>query len=211
MLAVSFSCALHVDIDVLSLVTRRYRRENLEGEYSGLEHEVVDGVVESLKVRKAKSCSRLTAAGVTAVSVATLVINDHHSRWGPVSRVLDRFIALLGWTSLLPSTSDSSSCWGVASKSPLLLFLQVITEERSLRTAEYAFEFAYLNNRRRVTAVHKANIMKKGDGMFLKVQQGHAAYMSYVVAVVPLRTQYYWSSACCHGYATSSPSVVRLT
>jgi hypothetical protein len=47
---------------------------------------------------------------------------------------------------------------------------QVITEERSLRTAEYAFEFAYLNNRRRVTAVHKANIMKKGDGMFLKVR-----------------------------------------
>lgn len=35
--------------------------------------------------------------------------------------------------------------------------------------AEYAFEFAYLNNRQRVTAVHKANIMKKGDGMFLKV------------------------------------------
>jgi hypothetical protein len=26
-------------------------RENTEGEYSGLEHEVVDGVVESLKVR----------------------------------------------------------------------------------------------------------------------------------------------------------------
>ena len=47
--------------------------------------------------------------------------------------------------------------------------LKVITEEKSLRTAEYAFEFAYLNNRRRVTAVHKANIMKKGDGMFLKV------------------------------------------
>lgn len=48
--------------------------------------------------------------------------------------------------------------------------LQVITEERSLAVAEYAFEFAYLNNRRRVTAVHKANIMKKGDGMFLKVR-----------------------------------------
>jgi isocitrate dehydrogenase (NAD+) len=52
----------------------------------------------------------------------------------------------------------------------LLIYpLQVITEERSLAVAEYAFEFAYLNNRRRVTAVHKANIMKKGDGMFLKV------------------------------------------
>ena len=75
-------------------------RENTEGEYSGLEHEVVDGVVESLKV---------------------------------------------------------------------------ITEEKSLRTAEYAFEFAFLNNRRRVTAVHKANIMKKGDGMFLKACKSVAA------------------------------------
>eukprot|EP00775_Hariotina_reticulata_P006917 gene6917-7135_t len=51
----------------------------------------------------------------------------------------------------------------------------VITEERSLTVAEYAFEFAYLNNRRRVTAVHKANIMKKGDGMFLKACKEVAA------------------------------------
>ena len=42
--------------------------------------------------------------------------------------------------------------------------LKVITEEKSRRTAEYAFEFAYLNSRRKVTAVHKANIMKLGDG-----------------------------------------------
>lgn len=47
---------------------------------------------------------------------------------------------------------------------------KVITHEKSLRIAEYAFEFAYLNHRQRVTAVHKANIMKKGDGMFLKVR-----------------------------------------
>ena len=55
-------------------------RENTEGEYSGLEHEVVEGVVESLKV---------------------------------------------------------------------------ITAEKSRRTAEYAFGFAFLNNRKKVTAVHK--------------------------------------------------------
>jgi isocitrate/isopropylmalate dehydrogenase len=35
----------HDDLDIVVI------RENLEGEYSGLEHEVVDGVVESLKVR----------------------------------------------------------------------------------------------------------------------------------------------------------------
>lgn len=69
-------------------------RENTEGEYSGLEHEVVPGVVESLKV---------------------------------------------------------------------------ITEKKSLRTAQYAFEYAFLNDRKKVTAVHKANIMKLGDGEFLKV------------------------------------------
>jgi hypothetical protein len=34
-------------------------RENLEGEYSGLEHEVVDGVVESLKV--SGCCSKTVA------------------------------------------------------------------------------------------------------------------------------------------------------
>lgn len=70
-------------------------RENTEGEYSGLEHEVVPGVIESLKV---------------------------------------------------------------------------ITEKKSLRTAKYAFEYAYLNDRKKVTAVHKANIMKLGDGEFLKVR-----------------------------------------
>ncbi|CAG9316309.1 unnamed protein product [Blepharisma stoltei] len=68
-------------------------RENLEGEYSGLEHEVYPGVVESIKV--------ITYAG-------------------------------------------------------------------SLKIAKYAFELAYLNNRKKVTAIHKANIMKKADGEFLK-------------------------------------------
>ncbi|KAJ9511823.1 hypothetical protein QJQ45_004390 [Haematococcus lacustris] len=68
-------------------------RENTEGEYSGLEHEVVEDVIESLKV---------------------------------------------------------------------------ITYDKSYRTAQYAFEYALLNNRRKVTAVHKANIMKMSDGLFLK-------------------------------------------
>jgi isocitrate dehydrogenase (NAD+) len=47
---------------------------------------------------------------------------------------------------------------------------QVITEAKSRRTAQYAFEYALLNNRKTVTAVHKANIMKMSDGLFLKVR-----------------------------------------
>ncbi|GMH02909.1 hypothetical protein Nepgr_004748 [Nepenthes gracilis] len=77
----------HDNVDIVVI------RENTEGEYSGLEHEVVPGVVESLKVMT-KFCSE--------------------------------------------------------------------------RIAKYAFEYAYLNNRKKVTAVHKANIMKLADGLFLE-------------------------------------------
>jgi isocitrate dehydrogenase (NAD+) len=68
-------------------------RENTEGLYSGLEHEVVPGVVESLKVMTEKACTRIS---------------------------------------------------------------------------KFAFEYARTFKRKRVTAVHKANIMKKSDGLFLQ-------------------------------------------
>ncbi|KAJ0014562.1 hypothetical protein Pint_19765 [Pistacia integerrima] len=45
---------------------------------------------------------------------------------------------------------------------------RVITKFCSERIAKYAFEYAYLNNRKKVTAVHKANIMKLADGLFLE-------------------------------------------
>jgi isocitrate dehydrogenase (NAD+) len=80
--------ARHRDVDVVIV------RENTEGEYSGLEHEVVPGVVESIKV---------------------------------------------------------------------------ITEAKSRRIARYAFQYAQLNSRAKVTCVHKANIMKLTDGLFLSV------------------------------------------
>ncbi|KAL4075814.1 hypothetical protein J3A83DRAFT_4370048 [Scleroderma citrinum] len=67
-------------------------RENTEGEYSGIEHEIVDGVVQSIKL---------------------------------------------------------------------------ITWDASERVARYAFHYAQASGRKRVTAVHKANIMKMSDGMFL--------------------------------------------
>lgn len=76
--------------DNVDLVTIR---ENTEGEYSGLEHQVVRGVVESLKI---------------------------------------------------------------------------ITRHASTRVAEYAFHYAKANGRKRVSAIHKANIMRMSDGLFLK-------------------------------------------
>lgn len=74
-------------------------RENTEGLYSGLEHEVVPGVVESLKVMTEKACTRI---------------------------------------------------------------------------ARFAFEYARKNQRKKVHAVHKANIMKMSDGLFLRCSRNVA-------------------------------------
>lgn len=68
-------------------------RENTEGEYSGIEHEVVPGVMESLKI---------------------------------------------------------------------------ITEKASTRIAKWAFEYARREKRKKVHSIHKANIMKMSDGLFIR-------------------------------------------
>jgi len=68
-------------------------RENTEGLYSGIEHEVVPGVVESLKIMTEKACTRIS---------------------------------------------------------------------------RFAFEYARKNQRKKIHAIHKANIMKLSDGLFLR-------------------------------------------
>ena len=45
--------------------------------------------------------------------------------------------------------------------------LKIITEKASTRIAQFAFEHARKYGRKRVTAIHKANIMKLSDGLFL--------------------------------------------
>src|SRR6266576_1316079 len=46
--------------------------------------------------------------------------------------------------------------------------IKIITRAASERIARFAFEYAVANGRRKVTAVHKANIMKLSDGLFLE-------------------------------------------
>jgi isocitrate dehydrogenase (NAD+) len=78
---------LYDDVDLVTI------RENTEGEYCGIEHEVVPGVVQSIKL---------------------------------------------------------------------------ITREASFRVAEFAFDYAQKHGRKSVTAVHKANIQRQADGLFLE-------------------------------------------
>ncbi|CAH1404337.1 unnamed protein product [Nezara viridula] len=46
--------------------------------------------------------------------------------------------------------------------------LKIVTADKSERIAKFAFDYATKNGRKKVTAVHKANIMKLGDGLFLR-------------------------------------------
>jgi isocitrate dehydrogenase (NAD+) len=53
--------------------------------------------------------------------------------------------------------------------------LKIITEQASTRVARFAFEYSRRHHRTRVTTVHKANIMKMGDGLFLECVRKVAA------------------------------------
>jgi isocitrate dehydrogenase (NAD+) len=59
--------------------------------------------------------------------------------------------------------------------------LKIITQHASERIATFAFEYARRHGRARVTAIHKANIMKLGDGLFLKSVKTVAARYPEIV------------------------------
>lgn len=71
--------------------------------------------------------------------------------------------------------------------------LKIITARASERIARFAFEYARSNDRRKITAIHKANIMKLGDGLFLECVRAVArscADISYEERIV--------DAACMH-------------
>ncbi|KAK4872062.1 hypothetical protein RN001_016186 [Aquatica leii] len=49
--------------------------------------------------------------------------------------------------------------------------MKVVTKSNSERVCRFAFEFARKNNRKKVTTIHKANIMKLSDGLFLETSR----------------------------------------
>lgn len=69
--------------------------------------------------------------------------------------------------------------------------MQVITRVASTRVAEYAFKYATDNKRQKVSALHKANIMKKADGLFIEccreVAGGQGRVMTANVRCVDMR------------------------
>jgi len=65
-------------------------------------------------------------------------------------------------------TEGEYSCLEHESVSGVVESLKVVTAKKSLRIAKFAFDYATKHGRKKVTAIHKANIMKLGDGLFLR-------------------------------------------
>ncbi|HEV8563453.1 MAG TPA: isocitrate/isopropylmalate dehydrogenase family protein [Actinomycetota bacterium] len=72
---------------------------------------------------------------------------------------------------LIRFIGDSTGTWV---REDTGLSIKTISEAGSARIARFAFDYARANGRTRVTASHKANIMKFSDGLFLEVARGVA-------------------------------------
>jgi isocitrate dehydrogenase (NAD+) len=81
-----------------------------------------------------------------------LYMGIEYRRETPEAARLVRFIAEESGDRVNPNSSFS---------------IKVISQSASIRIAKYAFDYARANGRKKVTAVHKANILKYTDGLFL--------------------------------------------
>lgn len=132
-------------------------------------------VIESL----AKSCVGLkgpvttpVAGGFSSVNVALRKRMDLYANVRPVRTmpgVRTRYQdVLIDMVIFRENTEDVYSGLEHEIVPDVMQSLKIITRSASIRIAEAAFSYAKKHKRRQVTAVHKANIMKLSDGLFLR-------------------------------------------
>src|SRR4051794_31887368 len=121
------------------------------------------------------------AEGITSVNVGLRKALDLYANLRPVRNlagVPSRF-AGVDLVIVRENTEDLYSGLEHEVVPGVVESLKIITERASTRIAEFAFSHAIAHRRKRVTAVHKANIMKLGDGLFLesvrRVSRSHTA------------------------------------
>jgi isocitrate dehydrogenase (NAD+) len=119
------------------------------------------------------------AEGITSVNVGLRKALDLYANLRPVRNlpgVASRFTGV-DLVIVRENTEDLYSGLEHEVVPGVVESLKIITERASTRIAEFAFGHAAANGRKRVTAIHKANIMKLGDGLFLestrKVARAH--------------------------------------
>lgn len=95
----------------------------------------------------------------------SLYVNVVHCRNHPGIKTRHKEIDIV---IIRQNTEGEYSCLEHEVSKGVVESLKIITKEKSQEIARYGFEYARTHKRKRVTAVHKANIMKLSDGLFLK-------------------------------------------
>jgi isocitrate dehydrogenase (NAD+) len=134
-----------------------------------LPQEVVDSIIRN-KVALKGPVTTPIGTGFTSINVRLRKILDLYANFRPVKslpNVKTRFedvdlIVVRENTESLYSGLEHEVVPGVVES------LKIITERASTRIARFAFEYARKVGRKKITAVHKANIMKLSDGLFLR-------------------------------------------
>jgi isocitrate dehydrogenase (NAD+) len=129
-------------------------------------------VLESIKQNRIALKGPLTTpvgTGFTSVNVRLRKTLDLYANLRPV-RNLPSLVTPFGDLDLVvvrENTEDLYSGLEHVVVPGVVESLKIITEKASTRIAKFAFDFARNEGRKKVTAIHKANIMKLSDGLFL--------------------------------------------
>ena len=131
-----------------------------------------DAVLESIRRNKVALKGPLTTpvgTGFASVNVRLRKTLDLYANLRPV-RTLPAIKTPFGELDLVvvrENTEDLYSGFELMVVPGVAQSLKIITEKASTRIARFAFEHARNEGRKKVTAIHKANIMKVSDGLFL--------------------------------------------
>jgi isocitrate dehydrogenase (NAD+) len=139
-----------------------------------------DAVLESIRRNKVALKGPLTTPvgkGFASVNVRLRKTLDLYANLRPV-RTLPNIKTPFGELDLVvvrENTEDLYSGFELMVVPGVAQSLKIITEKASTRIARFAFEYARQEGRKKVTAIHKANIMKVSDGLFLDCFRNVAA------------------------------------
>ena len=131
--------------------------------------ELLDSIIRNKTALKGPVTTPI-GEGFTSVNVGLRKALDLYANLRPVSNlagVTSRFTGV-DLVIVRENTEDLYSGLEHEVVPGVVESLKIITARASTRIARFAFEYARRHGRKRVTAIHKANIMKLGDGLFLE-------------------------------------------
>src|SRR5215216_2622246 len=126
-----------------------------------LPQEVLDSILRN-KIALKGPVTTPVGTGFASINVRLRKTLDLYANLRPV-RSMPNIITRYEDIDLVVVRENTESLYAGLEES-----LKIITEKASTRIAKFAFDYAIAHGRKRVTAVHKANIMKLSDGLFLQ-------------------------------------------